>query len=256
MVIKYKEKKKAIFLRKKGKTYSQILSLVSVSKSTLSVWLRSVQLAKKQKQKITQAKIEASKKGGLARKEQRIKNQKDIYEKALKEIGNISKRELFLMGVCLYWAEGRKEKTWCPSARFSFSNMDPYMIQLIIVWLLKACKVEKSMIYFSIYLHENHKDRVDQVKKYWSKVTGFPVNHFSRLYWKRNKIKTKRKNISENYFGLMCVQVRNSSSFVRKINGWFKGIHKNIGGSSNGRTFGFGPKNRGSSPCPPAQIQS
>lgn len=38
--------------------------------------------------------------------------------------------------------------------------------------------------------------------------------------------------------------------------GWFqKGIKfKPFGGSSNGRTSGFGPANRGSSPCPPANL--
>ena len=29
-----------------------------------------------------------------------------------------------------------------------------------------------------------------------------------------------------------------------------------LGGSSNGRTPGFGPGNRGSSPCPPARVKS
>ena len=36
---------------------------------------------------------------------------------------------------------------------------------------------------------------------------------------------------------------------VKKENFWYFNL---IGGSSNGRTLGFGPRYRGSSPCPPA----
>ena len=50
MLAKIEEKQKAIALRKRGYSYSEILAEVPVAKSTLSLWLRSVGLAKKQKQ--------------------------------------------------------------------------------------------------------------------------------------------------------------------------------------------------------------
>ena len=53
MIEKREEKEKAIKLRKQGKTYSEILSVVPVAKSTLAIWLQSVSLGKKQKQRIT-----------------------------------------------------------------------------------------------------------------------------------------------------------------------------------------------------------
>ncbi len=49
--MKLKEKKKARKLRKKGKSYSEILKKVKVSKSTLSVWLRDIKLTAEQKTK-------------------------------------------------------------------------------------------------------------------------------------------------------------------------------------------------------------
>ena len=47
MVEKKKEKAKAIRLRRKGKSYNEILEKVPVAKSTLSRWLRDVSLAKR-----------------------------------------------------------------------------------------------------------------------------------------------------------------------------------------------------------------
>ena len=60
LVRKREEKEKAINLRKEGKTYSEILSVVPVAKSTLSLWLHSTKLAKKQKQRITEKRLAGS----------------------------------------------------------------------------------------------------------------------------------------------------------------------------------------------------
>ena len=46
---KVREKKEAIFLRKKGYTYNEILQKVSVSKSSLSEWLKDLPLTKDEK---------------------------------------------------------------------------------------------------------------------------------------------------------------------------------------------------------------
>jgi len=53
MVYLNEDYKKAIELRKKGLSYSEILKCVPVAKSTLSLWLRSVGLSKKQRQRLT-----------------------------------------------------------------------------------------------------------------------------------------------------------------------------------------------------------
>lgn len=225
-MIKKEDKEKAINLRKEGKTYSEILSMIPVAKSTLSIWLQSVNLSKKQKQRITQKRLDASQRGGDAKRKQRIEKQNKIFSHASLEIKNISDRELFLIGVVLYWAEGAKEKEYKPGSPFEFSNMDPKMIQLMIVWLLKVCKISKNMLIFNIFLHQSHKDRVEEVRVFWSKITGFPINSFSAVYWKRNKIMTNRKNTEEKYHGVLKIKVKTSSILVRKIAGWSEGIFK------------------------------
>lgn len=228
MVLKVKEKVEAIKLRRRGFSYSEILKEISVAKSTLSLWLGSVGLSKKQKQRLTKKKLAAALRGAKARKDQRLSITKDIKDKARKEIGTLSKRELWLIGIAFYWAEGAKQKENNPSQKVKFSNSDPRAVKVFIKWLKKICHVSKKDILFRIALHENHADRLDEVQKYWAHKTNFSIDCFQKIDWKKNKIKTKRKNIGKAYFGLVDVYIRKSTNFNRKISGWIEGICKKI----------------------------
>ncbi|OGZ65652.1 MAG: hypothetical protein A3D34_00935 [Candidatus Staskawiczbacteria bacterium RIFCSPHIGHO2_02_FULL_33_16] len=186
----------------------------------MSLWLKSVKLAENQKQKLTAKKLASTRRGAQKMKDIRIALTKEIKDKARKEIGKLSKRELWLIGVALYWAEGSKEKEYNPGSRMVFSNSDPYMIKLFLKWLINIIKVPREKIYFSIYIHESHKDNLERTVIHWSKYTDYPKQEFSKIYFKRNKINTKRKNIRENYFGLLRISVIESSTLNRKIQGW------------------------------------
>ena len=109
-------KTKAINLRREGLSYSEILKKIPVAKSTLSLWLRSVNLTKRQNQRLTEKKLLAIKKGGQSRKNWRLLNTQQIKEQAFleakKKIKKIDARDLWLMGIMLYWAEGSKEKEY------------------------------------------------------------------------------------------------------------------------------------------------
>lgn len=223
--MKSKLKEEAIQLRKDGLSYSEILRHVPVAKSTISLWLREVGLSKPQKQRLTKKKLEAAIRGGQKRKEQRLATIKKIHEDAIKDIKKISERELWLMGIMLYWAEGGKEKEYYPGSGVNFSNSDPHMARLFLKWLLDICKIEKERIHFSLYIHENSRERMDSVLAYWLKQTGLSKKHFRSVYFKKHTIKTKRRNIGESYFGNIRIGVQASSELNRKIVGWTKGIH-------------------------------
>lgn len=228
MITKLRERKQAIILRKEGLSYSEILKKVPVAKSTLSLWLRSVELSKKQKQRLTKKKIASALRGALSRKNQRLDIIKKIGNSARDEIGKINERDLWLVGTTLYWAEGSKQKEHNVSQVVKFSNSDPRAVRFFLKWLKIICEISRKDIHFRISLHENSVNKLTEVKIYWSKVTGFPLNCFQKIDWKKNKINTKRKNVGQNYFGLLNVYVRKSTNFNRKIAGWVEGICQNI----------------------------
>ncbi len=224
MQTKLIEKEKVIALRRQGKTYSEIRKVVHVAKSTVTLWLQEVGLSKKQKQNITAKRIAGALRGAMARKNDRIRRQTEIINTAILDIKSISKRELFLIGVILYWAEGGKGKEWRPSQRLAFSNMDPRMVRLFLRWLIEIAKIPRDMIGFEVTLHETHAFRVLECREYWVGVTGFPLSVLNKVYYKKAKIMTKRRNIGEQYFGILRVTVRESTTLVRKIAGWTEGI--------------------------------
>jgi len=227
MRAKIEQKNKAIELRKQGLSYTEILEQISVAKSSLSLWLRSVGLSKKQKQRLTDKKLASALKGAKRKKEIRIALTSRIKDKARSEVGKITKRELWLVGIALYWAEGNKEKDCRPGSGAQFSNSDPYMIRIFLRWLSENIKVSRENIGLDIYIHENHKDNIDRAISYWSKHTGFARDNFKHIYFKKNKINTKRKNVGKNYYGLLRVKVKNSSNLNRQISGWVEGISRN-----------------------------
>ena len=222
-------KEKAIVLRKEGKSYSEILKVVPIAKSTLSDWLRDVGLSKAQHQKLTIKRLEAAKRGALAKHRQKELLIEEINKKALKDIQHVSKRELWLIGIILYWAEGTKEKNFHPGSSINFNNSDPRMIKVFIKWLLESCKIYKDRINFEIYIHENSKNNVEVVRKYWAKVSGFPLEKFHKIYFKKNKIKkTNRRNTGDLYYGLLRVRVSASSSLLRQVAGWTEAVVRGI----------------------------
>ena len=222
-------KNKAIQLRKNGKSYSEILKNIPVAKSTLSLWLRSVSLTKRQKQKLTFKKLQACWRGGQVKKEDRIKRKIKIIERAKNDIDEISRRDLMLLGTMLYWAEGSKEKEYYPGIGVVFGNSDVKMIKLYLKWLKDCLMVSNDEITFGIYIHETYKDNLETLRSFWSKNTGFPINFFDKVYFKKNKLNGNRKNKGLEYNGLLRVTVKKSSNLNRRIVGWIEGVCKQCG---------------------------
>ena len=96
-------------------------------------------------------------------------------------------------------------------------------------WLRKILEIPENDIKYEIYIHENSKNKVVDSILYWSKIAKASQNKFKYVYFKRNKVGTKRKNINENYYGLLRVLINKSTNLNRKISGWIEGILKNCG---------------------------
>lgn len=223
MISKLQERKRAVVLRRAGKTYREILREVPVAKSTLSLWLRDIGLAKRQRQKLTVKKRLAQLRGGQARRAQRIEKTALLTDKARATVGELSGRELWLLGVALYWAEGAKDRGPHSSHSVDFSNTDPTMIRLFLRWLEDCCNVPSSMVYAHLYIHQYQRARVPQAVTFWSNQTGLPRTRITGVYFKMHNPKTNRKNTGENYYGTLRVRVRRSSDFLRTIQGWIEG---------------------------------
>ena len=216
-------KEKAIDLRTQGLSYSEILKQVSVAKSTLSLWLREVGLSKKQVQRLTEKKKAAMKRGWERVRNNRIEKTERIMDEAESEVKTLIGNPLWLVGTMLYWAEGKKERTWRTGEMVSFSNMDWNMHRIFLKWVRSYVSPDKSVLIFELYIHEG--SEVERAKMYWSSKLNISASDI-RVYFKRNKVSIHRKNIDREYYGLLCTRIRQSIDLNRKIAGWIKGVIK------------------------------
>ncbi len=223
MILKAEEKQQAIKLRRQGLSYNEILTRVPVAKSTLSVWLRDTGLSKRQQQRFSLSRKIAQEKAQEACRRIRTEKEAKIIGAAKQEIGCISRRELWIIGTILYWAEGSKQKAHNVSQKVSFNNSDPQMILLFNRWVQEICGRKKSELTYSIYIHRTAD--LNKVKAFWEALLETKIE---KIYFKDHQPRTNRKNIGDDYRGLLRIDVQKSTDLNRRIKGWIIGINDGI----------------------------
>lgn len=226
------DKQTAIKYRLSGLSYGEISKMLNIPKSTLSLWLRDLVLSKNAEAKV-HATYKAGYTKGLLKKSalQTKKAQKasrSIRLRASQEIKPLTKRDLQILGIGLYWGEGYKklkrvngvQKTSHP---LSLSNSDPILIKSYISFLLEVCGVSQQKIRLSIrmYHHQNQK----QILQYWLKVTGLQATQFTKPYIGVSKSSQGKKPYNTLPYGTLRVDVYDTPLF-HKVIGWLEGVQK------------------------------
>src|SRR3989344_634234 len=168
-------KNAALGLRKEGLSYAEIKEKVPVSKATLSKWFREIKLSPVQKSRLKQKRTEGARRASEKKAEQTLKSIQEIKSKSSREIRKISKRELWLMGVVLYWKNGNKTDL---KKGVHFTSSDPDQIKLFLKWLREVGGLEDEEICFDIFLSgstpggvSDHLTDTLEPVRYWSKET-------------------------------------------------------------------------------------
>lgn len=214
-------KEKAIALRKQGLSYSEIMAQMSVAKSTISDWLHSVGLANYQKQALTEKKRLGQQRGAAAKKAQRLKRESAIKSIASNEVKEKIRDPLWLLGTILYWGEGAKQKPWSPSVGVDFTNMDLSAHKLFIRWSKRYLYAKKEDFRYEMLIHE--KADIEKARQYWSKNLSISLKEI-RVYYKKHNLNPHRKNIVQDYNGVLKTSIAKSTDLNRKIAGWTEGV--------------------------------
>jgi len=213
-----KSKFKAIQLRRRGLSYSEIKKEVNVAKSTLSLWLKHVLLKPEQRKRLYTKQIQLLSRGSQSQKERRAREVENIIGNAEKEIRIPLPKETFhLVGAALYWAEGSKGKM------FEITNSDPHLILFIVQWIKSAFKISAQNLKarLNIYPQQNEKE----IKKFWSDLLGIPVENFGKSYIKPLSKGYKKNNL---YYGTIRIEVPKSVDIRYRVFGWIKAMLKDI----------------------------
>jgi len=179
----FKEKNKALELRKDGLSYSQIKDILKIGKSTLSSWLKDYPLSKKRISELRDnnaVRIERFRETMKNKKDLRLKK---VYNKQKNIIKSLSNREIFIAGLFLYWGEGAKRRV----SGLTITNTDNSIINFFINWLNVCFKIPRNKIKIDLQLY-NDMD-IKKELTYWSKTLKIPLSQFSRPYIKKTASK-------------------------------------------------------------------
>jgi len=216
MNMKAIEKKKALIMRSQGKSLKEISNELGVAKSSVSLWVRNISLTETQKHYLKEKGL--YKEVRERQRQTRLANEKYkrdiIINKALREVPKISDRQLWLIGMMLYWGEGGKTQR-----TVRFSNSDPDLIKIMMLFFRDICKVPEAKFRAHLHIHK-HLD-YKEAERYWSKITGIEFPQFYLTYRKQSKASLGKKDSLPN--GTLQIYVLDTNLFY-KIVGWTRGI--------------------------------
>lgn len=176
-----KDHNKAIELRLKGQSYSQIKNKLGLSKSTLSGWLANYPLSSERIKELRDRnprRIENFRQ--TMRRKREMKNQA-AYSKVGSDIRKLSNREILIGGFFLYWGEGTKTS---PSS-VVISNTDPCVHRYFIRWI-RLLKVPTEKIHVRLHLYRDMD--VGKEIRFWSKELNLPIKLFRRPSIKQSNL--------------------------------------------------------------------
>lgn len=195
--MKLELKNKAVGMREKGYSLSEIAAALNISKSTASLWLRNIFLNKSAQERINKRKEKG--RSFMMQRRQELKKQliQNLLDKNKKTVDNFGRQKEEMKAMCslLYWCEGNKN-----SNTLQFTNSDPLMVTAFLYLLRKSFNIEERKFRVCLHLHDYHDE--NKQKKFWSKLMEIPETQFIKSYRKPHTGKNKRKG----YPG--CVSLR------------------------------------------------
>ncbi len=210
------EKVEALKLRQAGYSINAIATRLKVAKSSVSVWVKDIELTPDQLNALAQRPFTtaAIEKRRSARLTNELTKRQAAIANSKGEIENVSQTDLWLMGVMLYWAEGGKTQRMV-----RFSNGDPEMIDIMMRFFRIVCGVAETKFrgYIHIHPHLDHK----AAEVYWSEISSIPLEQFFKTYRKQNISSQNKKDTLPH--GVMDIYVLDTQLFL-KISGWAQGI--------------------------------
>ncbi len=214
-------REKAAKLRKRGYSYSYISTETGLSKSTLSYHLHEIPY------KPNDATIKSI---GVARAKSgftKAKSKKESFFEARKQakldIGKISQRDLFMLGLGVYIGEGSKTHDI-----IRVVNTDYRVINLFIEWLSVMGYTRAN---FAIRVHLYPDSNIKESELFWSMKTGLSLRQFQKTCIDQRANKDRKRNAKHPY-GTAHVTVRSNGkkslgvAFARRIGAWMEEVLK------------------------------
>jgi transcriptional regulator with XRE-family HTH domain len=167
--------------RTEGLSVRELAIAAGVSKSSVSLWVRDIQLTEQQFAELRERNpAYNAQRNGAAALAARGRARRAAYQqegRALVREGH----NRFVQACLLYWAEGANARH-----SLSFSNADAEMVLLWMEFLRTIFRVAENRIRITCYLYSDHLARQAEVENYWLELTRLGIQEiggFERPAW-------------------------------------------------------------------------
>jgi hypothetical protein len=201
-------------------SYGLISEQLGVSKSTLSNWLKDLPYTPNEQ---VLSRIRCGQGAyGLRRRQIRIDETSERNARGISEVGKVSKRDLWMIGLGLWIGEGSKTME-----QIRLVNSDPRVVRLFISWLREICELQDKNITIAMHLYPDS-DELSSMK-YWMNITKLPKKQFRKTQIDRRLDKkwSKRGKTPHDTLHITVASNHNPDKGVRlyrRITGWISGV--------------------------------
>ena len=216
--MKEQQRQKAQKLREQGESIGVIAGLLGVSKGSVSRWCKNITLSSTQRKRLTdrqrKASIVALRHFTKRKMEQTALRIGKVHEIGKTKVGTLSKRDVFITGLALYWGEGSKKGP----GEVEFTNEEPASIIFMMHWFHEIYGIQLKDFILRVTINIIHKQRIGAVLAFWSHLTDVPTGQFTKVSF----IKTKQNRLYKNllsHFGTLRIKIRRSTELRRQILG-------------------------------------
>ena len=220
-----RKKKRAVKLRKLGRSYREIAQTLRISKATAYIWTRKVKLSRSARNRIQRKTEESLKRGliaynkihGKIRSEEAAKIRGKYKIRAFKEIKCLSLKNLKLIGIALYWAEGDKKNR----NMFRFTNSDPFIIKIMMKFLKEIAEIPEEKIIARMHIYPQINPQAALL--YWSKIANLPKTRFVKPFFQISRASKHKRKHNALPYGTLHLEVYNTE-LTWKMKGWIEGV--------------------------------
>jgi transcriptional regulator with XRE-family HTH domain len=188
--------------RNEGAPINEIARRVGVSKSSVSLWVRDIELTPEQRQALLERnpaynrQLSGWTKLALRRRAERVAFQDEGRRRArLRESS-------FVAGCMLYWAEGSKRRN-----QLQFSNSDPVMARFFVDFLKEHFGLLGSDIRITCHLYADHVEEQEKIEQFWLDTLGLSGESLRKSVVNVYSKYSKRKRVGNLPFGTCRIVV-------------------------------------------------
>jgi transposase-like protein len=160
---------------RRGMSIKEIAAALGVSCSSVSHWVRDVELSFEQRAALASRNpaLNPEFNGSKTRARQALEARRRHQEhgRALARRGE----PLFVAGCMLYWGEGAKSRS-----QVGFSNSDPEMAAFFMRFLRKYVDVTDDMVRVSCHLFADHLERQAEAERFWLETLDLPADRLGK----------------------------------------------------------------------------